>query len=466
MSSAYATEPPTKGKVVLKTTLGELEVELWPKEAPKAVRNFVQLCLEGFYDDTIFHRVVKDFIVQGGDPSGTGLGGESIYDEPFADEFHSRLRFSHRGLLAMANTQRNCNGSQFFFTLDKTPELDRKNTIFGKIVGDTIFNLLEIGGVEVDDDERPSYPVKITSVEVLSNPFDDIEPRTTAHERRAERDAQERILAAAKEAETKKTKGKKNLSLLSFGDDEDASAGTDTALPAEKRKIKSSHDLLAHDSRLRRDTLPPLSSIVAQTAPRETNPAATSNPTLSPAVIPSKRSRDKDSDISDDSDGDSDSDAPVPATAKRIDSATARRADIAKVQAQLIGLESAKRAKSAPAPALSAAQTNPLAALREAYRGKAILGRRRGKGAAEEGDVLKSLAAFKEKVSAPTVVAGESAGQKKVSGVCVLHGLEGCLSCRREDRDDREEDDNGSVAPFEAILRKFCIFMTATFTGG
>lgn len=74
MSTVYVLEPPTKGKVVLNTTRGPLDIELWPKEAPKAVRNFVQLCLEGYYDDTIFHRIIKDFLVQGGDPTGTGTG--------------------------------------------------------------------------------------------------------------------------------------------------------------------------------------------------------------------------------------------------------------------------------------------------------------------------------------------------------------------------------------------------------
>lgn len=74
MSSIYILEPMTGGKVVLKTTVGDMDIELWPKEAPKACRNFVQLCMEGYYDNTIFHRVVKDFIVQGGDPTGTGEG--------------------------------------------------------------------------------------------------------------------------------------------------------------------------------------------------------------------------------------------------------------------------------------------------------------------------------------------------------------------------------------------------------
>ncbi|KAJ3048547.1 Peptidyl-prolyl isomerase cwc27, partial [Rhizophlyctis rosea] len=238
MSNAYITEPPTKGKVILHTTSGDLEIELWPKEAPKATRNFVQLCLEGYYDGTIFHRVVKGFIVQGGDPEGTGEGGESIYGQLFADEFHSRLRFSHRGLLAMANTGANTNASQFFFTLDRTDELNKRNTIFGKVVGDTIFNLLRMGEADTDANERPIYPTKVTGAEVIANPFDDIEPRTSPQERaakaaaeKAERDRQE---------QARKPKGKKNKNLLSFGDDAPEEDSSDLPTP----KLKSSHDVL------------------------------------------------------------------------------------------------------------------------------------------------------------------------------------------------------------------------------
>ncbi|CAI5957584.1 unnamed protein product [Closterium sp. NIES-65] len=148
MSSIYVLEPPTQGKVVVTTTLGDLDIELWPREAPKAVRNFVQLCLEGYYDKTIFHRIIIGFMVQGGgptgsgtgvgggDPTGSGTGGESIYGEPFRDEFHSRLRFSHRGLVACANAGApHSNGSQWFFTLDRCDWLDKKHTIFGKVGG-------------------------------------------------------------------------------------------------------------------------------------------------------------------------------------------------------------------------------------------------------------------------------------------------------------------------------------------
>lgn len=132
--SVVPSEPVTKGKVTLNTTFGPLDIELWSKEAPKACRNFVQLCLEGYYNGCKFFRVVKDFIAQTGDPTNTGEGGESIYEEKyFEDEFHSRLRFSRRGLVACASFERNKNGSQFFFTLDKIPELNRKNTIFGKV---------------------------------------------------------------------------------------------------------------------------------------------------------------------------------------------------------------------------------------------------------------------------------------------------------------------------------------------
>nr|GMD45916.1 peptidyl-prolyl cis-trans isomerase CYP57 [Ipomoea batatas] len=181
MSTVYVLEPPTKGKVILKTTYGPLDIELWPKEAPKAVRNFVQLCLEGYYDNTIFHRIIKSYLIQGGDPTGTGTGGESIYGGVFPDEFHSRLRFKHRGLVACAGAgSPNTNGSQFFITLDKCDFLDKKHTIFGKITGDSIYNLLSLGEVETEKDDRPLDPApKILSVEVLWNPFDDIVPRVT-----------------------------------------------------------------------------------------------------------------------------------------------------------------------------------------------------------------------------------------------------------------------------------------------
>ena len=172
MSNVYQLEPPTEGKVLLTTSHGEIEIELWAKEAPNACRNFVQLCLEGYYEDCIFHRIIKDFCIQTGDPTGTGQGGDSIYGEPFKDELHSRIKFNHRGQVAMANAgSRDTNGSQFFITLERCYWIDRKHTIFGKVVGHTIYNALQIAELEVEGD-RPVEPhPKIIKAEVLWNPF-------------------------------------------------------------------------------------------------------------------------------------------------------------------------------------------------------------------------------------------------------------------------------------------------------
>uniref|UniRef100_A0A3B3CEQ4 Spliceosome-associated protein CWC27 homolog n=1 Tax=Oryzias melastigma TaxID=30732 RepID=A0A3B3CEQ4_ORYME len=242
MSNIYIQEPPTNGKVLLKTSAGEIDIELWSKETPKACRNFVQLCLEGYYDGTIFHRVVQDFIIQGGDPTGTGTGGESVYGRPFKDEFHTRLRFIRRGLVAMANAGPHDNGSQFFFTLGRADELNNKHTIFGKVTGDTIYNLLRLAEVECDKDERPLRPHKIRCAEVLHNPFDDIVPRETKKSKK-DKDKEE-----AKKSQSKATK---NFSLLSFGEEaEEDEEMVNQVSQTLKGKSKSSHDLLKDDPQL------------------------------------------------------------------------------------------------------------------------------------------------------------------------------------------------------------------------
>ncbi|KAH6900056.1 peptidyl-prolyl isomerase CWC27 [Thelonectria olida] len=240
MSAIYNLEPQPTASAILHTTRGELSVELFAKQTPLTCRNFLQLALDGYYDNTIFHRLVSGFILQGGDPTGTGNGGESIYDggafsgdfDPwpmdqrhgrnagptginFKDEFHSRLKFNRRGLLAMANESRpDTNGSQFFFTLDKAEELNGKNTMFGRIAsaGDTIYNLAKMGEAEVDAaTERPSYPVKIERIEILVNPFEDMKKRSRVA-------AQAPSKSSVPKDKKKKRKGGKQL--LSFGDDE------------------------------------------------------------------------------------------------------------------------------------------------------------------------------------------------------------------------------------------------------
>ncbi|KAF8962031.1 cyclophilin-like domain-containing protein [Flammula alnicola] len=213
---------PTKGRVILDTTVGEIEIELWSKETPKTCRNFIALAMEGYYDGVIFHRVVPGFLVQTGDKTGTGGGGESFYGEPFEDEIHPRLRFSHRGLVAMANNgTKNTNDSQFFITLDRADELHGKHTLFGRCIGDTVYNVMKIGEMELDADGRPVYPPKIKSVRIVENPFDDIVPRITAAEKRAQQRAKEQA-QREREDEQRKKGAKKNVKLLSFGADEDA----------------------------------------------------------------------------------------------------------------------------------------------------------------------------------------------------------------------------------------------------
>ncbi len=124
----------TKEVAVIKTNMGTIELELFSKEAPKAVENFTKLANKGYYNGVIFHRVIDGFMIQGGDPTGTGRGGESIWGMPFQDEFSPNLTFDQAGLLAMANAGPGTNGSQFFITLAPTPWLNNHHTIFGKVI--------------------------------------------------------------------------------------------------------------------------------------------------------------------------------------------------------------------------------------------------------------------------------------------------------------------------------------------
>ncbi|XP_074640651.1 spliceosome-associated protein CWC27 homolog [Tubulanus polymorphus] len=234
MSNIYIQEPPTKGKVLLITSVGEIDIELWSKECPKTCRNFIQLCMEGYYDGTVFHRVIKDFIAQGGDPTGTGNGGESIYGKSFKDEFHSRLRFNRRGLVAMANAGPNNNDSQFFFTLGEASELNKKHTLFGKITGPTVYNMLKLGECETDSNDRPKYLQKIISTRILNNPFDDILPREI-YKKNVDNN----------QKKVSRSKATKNFKLLSFGEEaEEDEEMINEATEQMRGKSKSSHDLI------------------------------------------------------------------------------------------------------------------------------------------------------------------------------------------------------------------------------
>nr|WP_280523559.1 peptidylprolyl isomerase [Neobacillus soli] len=175
------------------TSMGTIKIKLFPEYAPKAVENFVKHGEEGYYDGLIFHRVIKDFMIQGGDPNGNGTGGESIYGSPFEDEFSNNL-FNLRGALSMANSGANTNGSQFFIVqstsldpsmkaeLEKagypkeiidaydknggTPWLDHHHTVFGQVI-DGMDIVDKIGNTPVGAQDKPEKDVIIKKIKVL-----------------------------------------------------------------------------------------------------------------------------------------------------------------------------------------------------------------------------------------------------------------------------------------------------------
>jgi cyclophilin family peptidyl-prolyl cis-trans isomerase len=156
-------DPTKKYTATLKTDKGDIVLELFADKTPITVNNFVFLAGEGFYDGIIFHRVIADFMVQGGDPTGKGSGGPGYR---FADEFHPTLKHNKPGILSMANAGPGTNGSQFFITHIPTPWLDHKHSVFGQVVG----GMDVLMSIPVRNPAAPEYPgVKIISVEIAEN---------------------------------------------------------------------------------------------------------------------------------------------------------------------------------------------------------------------------------------------------------------------------------------------------------
>ena len=177
----------------IKTNHGDMRIKLFPDHAPKTVANFIALSKDGYYDGVIFHRIIKDFMIQGGDPTGTGMGGESIYGESFEDEFSEEL-YNVRGALSMANAGPNTNGSQFFIVQNQhlpyskkeiarggwpepiaeiyaeqggTPHLDRRHTVFGQLADEASYKVLDaIAGVETGAMDKPGDDVVIETIEI------------------------------------------------------------------------------------------------------------------------------------------------------------------------------------------------------------------------------------------------------------------------------------------------------------
>lgn len=155
--------------VVMETNQGEIEIKLRPDIAPKTCENFTKLAEKGYYDGLIFHRVIKGFMVQGGDPTGTGRGGESVWGAPFEDEVTPVAKFDGPGILAMANAGPNTNGSQFFITCAATPWLNMRHTIFGEVISG-LDVVQKIENTPVGAGDRPLTEQKILRVYYKSKP--------------------------------------------------------------------------------------------------------------------------------------------------------------------------------------------------------------------------------------------------------------------------------------------------------
>jgi len=146
--------------------MGEIEIELYWDHAPKTCKNFAELSRRGYYSGTKFHRVIRDFMIQGGDPTATGRGGASIYGKYFEDEIHPDLKHTGAGILSMANSGPNTNGSQFFICTGPAQWLDGKHAIFGRIKSG--MNVVKrIGAVETDANDRPVDDVRIVQSQVI-----------------------------------------------------------------------------------------------------------------------------------------------------------------------------------------------------------------------------------------------------------------------------------------------------------
>jgi peptidyl-prolyl cis-trans isomerase SDCCAG10 len=463
MSAIYNLEPQPTASAIIHTTQGDLLVELFAKQTPLTCRNFLQNSLDGYYDGTIFHRLVPGFILQGGDPTGTGEGGESIYDrgafsgdfDPwpmdlrkgknagptgvnFKDEFHSRLKFNRRGLLGMANEGRpDTNGSQFFFTLDKTDELTSKNTVFGRVAGDSIYNLKKMGEAELEEGgERPMYPAKITSIEILVNPFEDMKKR----ERIATRTVSQNPATADKKQ--KKRKGGKQL--LSFGDEEGdaddvpvlkkAKFDTRIVMDADEETVpkkKKAAKALAPTPAAKNQEQPTARTVSAT----EATPKERQRRSASPKPRPPVKKEDS---------------KPPPRYESESDDDAPKKSALEKTNEEIAALKASMKRTIHSEPVQEKKKT----VLETLIPETSIRGRKRRPGGNDDSMALQMLKAFEAKVKqappkdaidpAPAVPDGsedkEPAGGDEDAEVCDLHFIANCQSCQSWDKREADED--------------------------
>lgn len=165
LTNAHGEAGQKRSKVAIETDLGPIVVELYTDKAPKTTENFSQLVKKGFYDGILFHRVIPGFMIQTGDPTGTGRGGPGY---AFADEFSPDLKHSNPGVVSMANSGPNTNGSQFFITLAPTAWLNGKHSIFGHVV-EGMDVVEKIAAVQRDGNDRPRADLRMKQVTLLDS---------------------------------------------------------------------------------------------------------------------------------------------------------------------------------------------------------------------------------------------------------------------------------------------------------
>ncbi|EGX53839.1 hypothetical protein AOL_s00004g498 [Orbilia oligospora ATCC 24927] len=210
-----------KGYARVSTNLGNLNVELHTEWAPKAVYNFIKLAEKGYYNDTVFHRNIRNFMIQGGDPTGTGRGGTSYWGKNFDDEVQGPHTHDARGVLSMANKGKNTNGSQFYILYRPQAHLDRKHTVFGKVVGGLdVLDRMET--TPVDSSDRPTKEIKIEEIVVFVNPFEEFQ-RERIQKEEDEKTAEEVKRAGGTEDDKTTWTGKR---LRTAGDGQSGKSGT------------------------------------------------------------------------------------------------------------------------------------------------------------------------------------------------------------------------------------------------
>lgn len=506
MSSHYTTEPPPSASVLLHTTAGPLTISLFANQTPLTCRNFLQHVLDEDYTNNIFHRVSPGFVIQTGDPTGTGEGGQNIYEDReferydddwarvmgrekdekihFGDEIHTRLKFNRRGLVGMAKGTGDGAGygSQFFITLgDCRAELDGRCTMFGRVEGDGIYNVVKIAEGEVlEGSERPVYPEKILRVEIVEMP-----PGEAWQKMRKRNKVAERALEAPSPIKKKAPKKKGGKTLLSFGDDGDDDAG---GVPVRPKKAKFNPQLIdgadvpdskpktngtapkqlpAQEEKRNRRSPSPLPS-VPQKRKASTQPRP---PTESPSPSPTQRRKPSFHDPTTQlplRDPESPSRSPTPADEPRVSKAASLQAEIDALKASMrrnvpTNTNESKHKKSALEALIPATSTR---------------GRKRPRpgesNAKEDAHALKMLNAFKARLdSVQTQKAPPKPnGQKHVSlgpeaetkdskrprsispgaeanddeaPLCDLHFIANCQSCSRWDDPENEaaEDSDG-----------------------